>query len=118
MNPNKCSRCAGYDVLTCMKCNPYRLAGLAPKEHRVPIPTESCEDRKMDPTPTPNPKHHWAYACTDAIKIAASELSGGDAYLLGCAIRYLWRFGKKKEVVDLTHAKWYIDQLLNTKGKG
>lgn len=51
--------------------------------------------------------------CIDAIAAATDELLGEEAFCIGTAIKYLWRYRKKgKPLEDLKKARWYIDRLI------
>ena len=52
--------------------------------------------------------------CIDAIAAAVEYLKGEEAFCTATAIKYLWRWRKKKKPVeDLKKARWYIDRLIN-----
>ena len=55
--------------------------------------------------------------CIDAILAATSDsevkVDGGEAYLQGNIIKYLWRYRYKEHPVqDLMKARWYLDKLI------
>lgn len=49
--------------------------------------------------------------CIEAIKASVAGLSGYEGFLVGNAIKYIWRFKHKNGVEDLQKAKWYLDKL-------
>ena len=52
--------------------------------------------------------------CRTAIRAATSNLVGEEAYNVGCAIKYLWRWKDKGGTCDLEKARQYIDFILDT----
>lgn len=49
--------------------------------------------------------------CIDAIEAA------GLGYHLGCAVKYIWRAGRKGDAIqDLLKARWYIDREIQRRG--
>ena len=63
-----------------------------------------------------HPEHYQSVngvECIDAIASATEELIGEEAFCIGTAIKYLWRYKKKeKPLEDLKKAKWYIDRII------
>lgn len=61
-----------------------------------------------------HPAHYTAgkVECIEGIEAALTGLHGAEAFLTGCAIKYLWRWKHKNGVTDLKKAKWYIDRLI------
>lgn len=52
--------------------------------------------------------------CIDAIDAAVEGLDPQEAFCVGTAIKYLWRFKHKgKPVEDLQKAMWYINRLID-----
>lgn len=52
--------------------------------------------------------------CIDAIDAAVEGLDPREAFCVGTAIKYLWRFKHKgKPVEDLQKAMWYINRLID-----
>lgn len=52
--------------------------------------------------------------CIDAVAAATENLKGEEAFCIGSAIKYLWRYRKKchpKE--DLEKAIWYIQKIID-----
>jgi len=50
--------------------------------------------------------------CIDAIKAATQGLDGYEGYLVGCAIKYLWRWKQKNGIEDLHKAEQCIERLV------
>jgi hypothetical protein len=48
--------------------------------------------------------------CIDAIESAVQNLSGYEGYLVGNAIKYLWRHKQKGGVESLEKAIWHIEK--------
>jgi hypothetical protein len=48
--------------------------------------------------------------CIDAIESAVQNLSGYEGYLIGNAIKYLWRHKQKGGVESLEKAIWHIEK--------
>ena len=63
-----------------------------------------------------NHPSHYNYKsmeCKDIIKVMCEGLEGYEAYCIGCAIKYLYRYPKKgKPIEDLNKAKTYIDMII------
>ena len=63
-----------------------------------------------------HPDHYQTSSieCIDAIEAAVEGLDSIEAFNVGTAIKYLWRFKKKgTPIEDLEKAKWYIDRLID-----
>lgn len=62
-----------------------------------------------------NPDHYTygKYECIDVIQDITKDLNGEEAFCIGNAIKYIWRFKHKNGVEDLTKAKWYLDRIIN-----
>lgn len=63
-----------------------------------------------------HPDHYQTSSieCIDAIEAAVEGLDPIEAFNVGTAIKYLWRFKKKgKPIEDLEKAKWYINRLID-----
>ena len=59
---------------------------------------------------------HYNYAeieCIDVIKAATSELTGVEAFCIGNAIKYLWRYKHKNGKEDLKKARWYLNYAIS-----
>ena len=61
-----------------------------------------------------HPAHYTSggIECIDAIEAATEGLEAGEAYCIGNAIKYLWRWKKKGGVEDLAKAIWYIQRVI------
>ena len=60
---------------------------------------------------------HYTYGsieCIDAIKEATRYLRGEEAFCIGNAIKYLWRWKHKNGLEDLRKAQWYISRVLTS----
>ena len=60
---------------------------------------------------------HYTYGsieCIDAIKEATRDLRGEEAFCIGNAIKYLWRWKHKNGLEDLRKAQWYISRVLTS----
>lgn len=55
--------------------------------------------------------------CIEAIEEAVKDLKGIEAFAIGNAIKYLWRFDKKNGVEDLQKAHWYIFLVIKLREK-
>lgn len=51
--------------------------------------------------------------CIDGIESAIVGLDATEAFLTGCAIKYLWRWKKKGGVTDLDKCRWYVERLIS-----
>ena len=62
-----------------------------------------------------NPAHYTygKYECIDVIQDITKDLTGEEAFCIGNAIKYIWRFKHKNGIEDLTKAKWYLDRIIN-----
>lgn len=61
-----------------------------------------------------HPKHYnqGGIECIDAIKAATVGKTGIQAFCVGNAIKYLWRYEEKNGLQDVEKAKWYIERLI------
>jgi hypothetical protein len=68
---------------------------------------------KEDKNTPVNPQHYknGEIECIDAIKSATVGKTGFEGYLVGCSIKYLWRFESKGGVTDVEKAIWYLERL-------
>lgn len=55
--------------------------------------------------------------CFDVIRIMTSEMNGEESFIVGCIIKYLWRYKHKDGIKDLEKAKTYIEELININNK-
>lgn len=81
-----------------------------------PICGKSCTLEPMDKA-TKNdvvnhPEHYTqgGIECIDAEKAALGDLFMG--FLIGNALKYLWRFRHKNGLEDLKKARWYLDRAI------
>lgn len=60
-----------------------------------------------------HPKHYSGkIECIDVIDQVTIELTGLEAFCIGNAIKYLWRWKYKNGVEDLRKAVWYINKVI------
>lgn len=61
-----------------------------------------------------HPEHYnqGGIECIDAIKAATVGKTGIQAFCVGNAIKYLWRFEEKNGLQDVEKAKCYIERLV------
>ena len=50
--------------------------------------------------------------CIDCIKSATVGKVGIEAFCVGNAIKYLFRYEEKNGIEDVKKARWYIDKLI------
>lgn len=55
--------------------------------------------------------------CIEAIGAATSDLSGIEAFCIGNAIKYVWRWRQKGSLQDLDKAIWYIGYIKKLREK-
>lgn len=63
-----------------------------------------------------HPDHYQtsSVGCIDAIEAAVEGLDPQEGFLIGSAIKYLWRFKKKgKPIEDLQKAIWCIQRQID-----
>lgn len=67
------------------------------------------KDKNVD-----SPRHYKrsGMECIDAIVAATQNLDGPEGYMVGNAIKYLWRWKEKNGREDLLKAKKYIEMLV------
>lgn len=60
-----------------------------------------------------HPEHYNAggIECIDAIDAACTGLSNSEAFYIGNAIKYIWRFKWKNGVEDIEKAIFYLNRL-------
>lgn len=65
-----------------------------------------------------NPRHYTrgSIECIEAIKAATVGKTGIEAFCIGNAIKYLWRYENKNGLEDVEKAAWYINRLINELG--
>lgn len=73
---------------------------------------EVLED-EADMVNHPSHYNYKSMECKDIIDIMCEGINEGQAYKLGCAIKYLYRYPMKgKPIEDLQKAKTYIDMII------
>jgi hypothetical protein len=62
-----------------------------------------------------HPSHYnqGGIECIDAIESAVCNLNGIDAYLVGNAIKYIWRHREKGGVESLEKAIWHLERQID-----
>lgn len=65
-----------------------------------------------DSVERPNHYNQGNVECIDAIESAVATLSGYEGYLIGNAIKYLWRWKIKNGKEDLLKARWHLEKLI------
>lgn len=81
-----------------------------------PICGKSCTTEPMDKDAendvVNHPEHYTqgGIECIDAEKAALGDLFMG--FLIGNALKYLWRFRHKNGLEDLKKARWYLDRAI------
>lgn len=66
---------------------------------------------------TPDYYKKGAVECFDVIRIMTSEMNGEESFIVGCIIKYLWRYKHKDGIKDLEKAKTYVEELININNK-
>lgn len=61
-----------------------------------------------------HPSHYnqGGVECIEGIKAACEGLEGEEAFCIGSAIKYLWRYRHKNGREDLEKAIWYITRVM------
>ena len=67
-----------------------------------------------------NPEHYKGgeVECIDAIRAAVVGKPGFEGYLVGSAIKYLWRYEMKGGVQDVRKSRWFVERLIDELGDG
>lgn len=62
-----------------------------------------------------SPKHYTQgdIECIEAIKVATVGKAGIEAFCVGNAIKYLWRYEVKNGIEDVRKAAWYVNRLIS-----
>lgn len=60
------------------------------------------------------PQHYCygKYECIDVLQDILKGVSGVEAFCIGNAIKYLWRYKHKNGEEDLKKARWYLDKAI------
>lgn len=74
---------------------------------------EGC-NTELAPNMINHPSHYnqGGIECIDTIKAATVGKVGIEAFCVGNAIKYLFRYEEKNGIEDVEKAKWYIDRLI------
>ena len=73
-----------------------------------------CCDKESDIDMVNHPSHYTqgGIECIDCIKSAIVGKVGIEAFCVGNAIKYLFRYEEKNGIEDVKKARWYIDRLI------
>lgn len=74
---------------------------------------DKLEDIEMDNVNKPQHYTYGNYECIDVIKEITKDLTGEEAFCIGNAIKYLWRWKHKNGIEDVKKARWYLDRLID-----
>ena len=75
---------------------------------------DSCCDKEPNVDMVNHPAHYTqgGIECIDCIKSATVGKVGIEAFCVGNAIKYLFRYEEKNGIEDVKKARWYIDRLI------
>ena len=75
---------------------------------------DKCCDKGSDIDMVNHPSHYTqgGIECIDCIKSATVGKVGIEAFCVGNAIKYLFRYEEKNGIEDVKKARWYIDRLI------
>lgn len=91
----------------------HGCAGSEDKPNWTPIGIRKFEHGGFDPVEKPAHYNQGGIECIDAIEIVTKDTSGPGAYLIGNAMKYIWRHAYKgKPLEDLRKAVWYINRYI------
>ena len=73
-----------------------------------------CCNKEPNADMVNHPSHytHGGIECIDCIKSATVGKVGIEAFCVGNAIKYLFRYEEKNGIEDVKKARWYIDRLI------
>lgn len=73
-----------------------------------------CCNKEPDDDMVNHPAHYTqgGIECIDCIKSAIVGKVGIEAFCVGNAIKYLFRYEEKNGIEDVKKARWYIDRLI------
>lgn len=73
-----------------------------------------CCNKEPDADMVNHPVHYTqgGIECIDCIKSATVGKIGIEAFCVGNAIKYLFRYEEKNGIEDVKKARWYIDRLI------
>ena len=83
-----------------------------------PVACENVEAECCGKEPNVDMVNHPAHytqggiECIDCIKSATVGKAGIEAFCVGNAIKYLFRYEEKNGIEDVKKARWYIDRLI------
>jgi hypothetical protein len=62
------------------------------------------------------PEHYTygKYECIDVIKEVTSDLTGEEAFCIGNALKYIWRWRHKNGTEDIKKAIWYLNRIIQS----
>ena len=75
---------------------------------------DSCCNKEPNIDMVNHPVHYTqgGIECIDCIKSATVGKVGIEAFCVGNAIKYLFRYEEKNGIEDVKKARWYIDRLI------
>ena len=75
---------------------------------------DSCYGKESNVDMVNHPSHYTqgGIECIDCIKSATVGKVGIEAFCVGNAIKYLFRYEEKNGIEDVKKARWYIDRLI------
>ena len=75
---------------------------------------DSCCNKEPNVDMVNHPSHYnqGGIECIDCIKSAIVGKVGIEAFCVGNAIKYLFRYEEKNGIEDVKKARWYIDRLI------
>ena len=75
---------------------------------------DSCCGKESNVDMVNHPSHYTqgGIECIDCIKSAIVGKVGIEAFCVGNAIKYLFRYEEKNGIEDVKKARWYIDRLI------
>lgn len=76
------------------------------------MPVMTIKPGDHDPVKKPGHYTYGRYECIDIIEDVLADASGPEGFLIGNAIKYLWRFQHKNGTEDLEKARWYLDRAI------
>ena len=76
------------------------------------MPVMTIKPGDHDPVKKPGHYTYGRYECIDIIEDILADASGPEAFLIGNALKYLWRFRHKNGTEDLKKARWYLDRAI------
>ena len=76
------------------------------------MPVMTIKPGDHDPVKKPGHYTYGRYECIDIIEDILADARGPEGFLIGNAIKYLWRFRHKNGTEDLEKARWYLDRAI------